>query len=215
MQKAWKIGLEMTAAVVCAGLLQGALAQGAFRTTGGFPTSTRPAPTATVPGGVPLVLKSAPEPKKAKSPIYKVSVGTQNASTVDWWQGVVEFETAAEWIDELEFTFYAYVEDPKQGKKLFRAMVTYVNIPKGRHVADCFLHPHSVQRFGAPKATAVIVKINGAVVAQKSSIQQGGGSWWEGFSPIDGVLLNRGQTPFALVDYDLHPTIKPVVPAVR
>lgn len=212
MRKVSHFGAGLVALVLSAGLLQSASAQ-LYRP--GMPAARPAGPTAVAtPGGAPVLLKSAPEAKKAKSPIYKVSEGTQNSSTVVWWQGVVEFETALEWIDELEFTFYAYTEDPKEGKKLFRSVVTYVNIPKGKHTADCFLHPNVVKRFGVPKYTAVIVKQNGAVLAAKSSVATGG-SWWEQFSPIDGVLLNRSLTPFALVDYDLHPCIKPVVPGAR
>jgi hypothetical protein len=34
-------------------------------------------------------------------------------------------------------------------------------------------------------------------------------NWWDRFSPVEGVLLNRGQTPFAAVDYDMYEAIKP------
>ena len=213
MRQLVKIGSLFVAALVCAGLLESAFAQyGVARP--GMPTTARPAgpvPGMGAAGGVPLVLKAAPEGRKAKSPVYKVSVGTQNSSNADWWQGVVEFETSPEWIDELEFTFYAYIETQKEGAKLFRSTVNYINIPKGKHIADCFLHPNIIKRFGVPKYTAVIVKLNGAVLATKSSATTA--NWWEQFSPIDGVLLNRSLTPFALVDYDLYPVIKPVIPA--
>lgn len=214
MRQVVKIGSFVAIAVLCIGLVQQASAQlyrpGMVRPGMGTATAT---PTA---NAVPLKLKGAPEGKPAKSPIYKVSVGTQNSSTVTWWQGVVEFETSPEWIDEVEFTFYAFVPanpSAKETEKLYRSTVTYVNVPKGKYVADCFLHPNILKRYGKPEQTAVIVKINGAIVAQASTSATP--NWWDRFSPIDGILLNRGQTPFALVDYDLYPTIKMSVPVAR
>ena len=54
---------------------------------------------------------------------------------------------------------------------------------------------------------AMVVKAKGAVVATDSTAQRP--NWWDGFPPVDGVLLNRSQTPFAFVDYDLYEAIKP------
>ena len=34
-------------------------------------------------------------------------------------------------------------------------------------------------------------------------------NWWTQFSPVPGVLLNRSQTPFFLIDYDSYNAIKP------
>lgn len=153
-------------------------------------------------------------PTKEKTPIYQTSMRTQTSGRQpDWWRAVVEFETAPDWVDELEFTFYAYLEDQsaKNAPVMFRGVVTYVNIPKGRHLADMFLHPNFLARMGVVKQIAVIVKHQGMVVATESSATTP--NWWERFPPTDGVLLNRSQTPFALIDYDAYNVIKPVAPA--
>ncbi len=51
------------------------------------------------------------------------------------------------------------------------------------------------------------------MVATESTAQTA--NWWDRFPPIDGVLLNRAQTPFAFVDYDLYEQIKPAAAAAR
>lgn len=149
-------------------------------------------------------------PEKIKTPVFKTAIqGQASARRPDWWHVVVEYETKPDWIDELEFTFYTYIEDQsnKGAPVMFRATVTYVNIRKGRHMADVFLHPNTVERMGPVKQIAVVVKHLGAVAATESTATKA--NWWDGFPPVDGVLLNRWQTPFEVIDYDLYEAIKP------
>ena len=153
-------------------------------------------------------------PVKEKTPVFRTAVaGQASARQPDWWRVTVEFETAPEWIDELEFTYYAYIEDQsnKGAPVMFRGLVTYVNVAKGKHVSDMFLHPNTIARMGLVKQIAVVVKARGAVVATESTATKA--NWWDGFSPVDGVLINRAQTPFAFIDYDLYEAIKPAAAA--
>jgi hypothetical protein len=178
------------------------------------PGMARPGTTASVGGGGAssgIRLRGEPKGVPEKTPLFKVSASQQNSSTDPWWHGVIEFETAAEWTDEVEFTWYCYVDSPKEGKKMFRSTAVYVNIPKGKHNADAFLNPNAVKRYGRPKYTAVVVKVNGAEVDKASDLNQA--NWWTQLTPVDGVLLNRALTPFSVLDYDLYPNIKPTVPA--
>jgi len=156
-------------------------------------------------------LRGQIKPVREKTPIFKTATSQQTSSNESWWHALAEFETGEEWTDELEFTWYAYVENPKEGNQMFRCVATYVNIPKGKHFADVFLNPNTLKRYGLPKYTAVVVKINGAVVDSASDASTP--NWWNNFSPVDGVLLNRSMTPFSVLDYDLYPCIKPVVSA--
>lgn len=127
----------------------------------------------------------------------------------------MEYETAPEWIDELEFTYYTYLEDQssKNAPLMFRGVVTYVNVAKGKHLSDMFLHPATIVRRGLVKQIAVVIKHKGVVVAKSSTSPKD--NWWEtlGYSPVDGELLTRAQTPFAFVDYDAYEAIKPAVVA--
>ena len=153
-------------------------------------------------------------PVKERTPLYKTSVAGQAAGRApEWWRVVVEFETSPDWIDELEFTYYAYLED--QSNKglpvMYRGTVTYMNVAKGRHMSDMFLHPSTVVRRGLVKQIAVVVKVKGAVVAMESSAQQP--NWWDRFPPVDGVLMSRDQTPFAVIDYDAYEYIRSAAPS--
>jgi len=155
-------------------------------------------------------------PTTEKTPVYRTtSPGRTSTRATDWWRVVVEFETRPDWIDELEFIYYVYLKDQsnKNAEVMFRGGVTYVNIPKGRHLSDMFLHPSTLERMGRVEQVAVIVKHKGAVVAIESSAQTP--NWWERFSPLDGVLLNRAQTPFAFIDFDLFNAIKPAASTAR
>lgn len=165
------------------------------------------------PGGDILRIRKA-APVKEKTPVFRTAApGQAAARQPDWWRYVVEFETAPDWIDELEFIYYAYMKDQsnKGAEVMYRGTVTYVNIPKGRHFSDIFLHPSTLARLGSVEQVAVVVKARGAVVATDSTAKTP--NWWERFSPVDGVLLNRAQTPFAFIDYDLFNAIKPAAAA--
>jgi hypothetical protein len=177
----------------------------------------QPLPSAGAPGASSdmVRIRKPPVPEKVKTPVFRTAVqGQVSARQPDWWRGVVEFETTPDWIDELEFTYYAYIEDQSNrgAPVMFRGMVTYVNVAKGRHVSDIFLHPNTIARMGLVKQVAVVVKVKGAVVASESTATKP--NWWDGFPPVDGVLLNRSQTPFTFIDYDLYEAIKPA-PAGR
>ena len=159
-------------------------------------------------------------PVKEKTPVFRTATAQQtSAQQPDWWRVVVDFETSPDWIDELEFTYYVYMKDQsnKGAEMMFRGTVVYVNVPKkgsqpgGRHQSDMFLHPSTLARLGSVEQVAVVVKSKGAVVASESTAKTP--NWWERFSPVDGVLLNRSQTPFAYIDYDAFNAIKAAGPA--
>ena len=173
----------------------------------------QPAPAAGGGAGDVLRIRKM-TPVKEKTPVFRTATASStSARQPDWWRVMVDFETAPDWIDELEFTYYAYIEDQsnKGAPVMFRGTVTYVNVAKGKHVSDMFLHPNTIARLGLVKQIAVVVKARGAVVATESTAAKP--NWWDGFSPVDGVLISRAQTPFAFVDYDLYEAIKPATVA--
>ena len=171
------------------------------------------APGAAAPaggGGNDILRIRKTTPTTEKTPVFKTAVqGQVPAKQPDWWRVVVEFETAPDWIDELEFTYYVYMRDQsnKGAEVMFRSVVTYVNVAKGKHLSDMFLHPSTLARLGRVEQVAVVVKAKGAVVATDSTAKTP--NWWDRFSPVEGVLLSRAQTPFAVVDYDMYEQIKP------
>ncbi|MBP7829739.1 MAG: hypothetical protein KA248_07460 [Kiritimatiellae bacterium] len=154
---------------------------------------------------------------KAITPQYQLLKGQTMARTREWFQILTQYETEPEWMDELTFTYYVLVRDkvgPQKGPVLFRGDVTYVTIQKGKHMSDMYLHPSTLARYGDVEAVAVLVTFRGQLVAMESqpSSQQ---RWWEQLAPVDGFILNRMQTPFAMIDFDTYEAIKTGAPGGR
>lgn len=149
-------------------------------------------------------------PVKATTPVFEVKHGsTPTSRPKDWWCARMEFETGQDWTDELEVTTYVYVQDQsnKNAPLMFKDVTTYVDLEKGTHLAEVYLHPDTFKKVGIPKYVAVVIRVAGAVVATESTATTQ--NWWDQFTPVDGVLLPRSRTPFAVVDYDNYPCVKP------
>ena len=150
---------------------------------------------------------------KLQTPQYKVTnIGQMSSIRRDWAQIDVEYETAPAWIDEMTCTFYVLMkarqaEKGQQPYRLLRGEVTYVNIAKGKHKADMYLHPSTLARYGAIERVAVLMRAEGRLVAmdsQPSSNQR----WWEQLTPLDGYVLNHMESPFAMLNFDDYEAIK-------
>ena len=145
------------------------------------------------------------------TPEYQVKRNPQNARVKNWYQVVADYETKPEWLDEVEFTYFVLVENPKatRGPKqnLFKGSVTYINVNEGKHRSDMFLHPNTVARFGEVKAVAVVVSVQGRIVAMESK-PRSNQRWWEQLAPVEGLLLSRDKTPFAPLYFDDYEPVK-------
>ncbi len=146
---------------------------------------------------------------KVKTPEYKLLTGQAMARTRDWFQITTQFETEPEWVDDLTFTYYVLVRGKATGAKfmLLRGEVTYVTIQKGKHLSDMYLHPSTLARYGDVERVGVVVSTQGRVIAM-DSLPASNQRWWEQASPVDGYVLNRMQTPFAMVNFDDYEAIK-------
>lgn len=152
---------------------------------------------------------------KAMTPEYQLKKSQFVARTREWFQIVVDYDTDPEWVDEASFTYYVLVKARQQtaGRSpftLFKGEVTYINIEKGRHRSDIFIHPSTIARYGDVERVAVQVNVGGRLVAM-DGLPQGSASqrWWEQLNPQDGYLLNRMQTPFAMINFDDYEAVKP------
>jgi len=173
--------------------------------------STAQAPAAAPGSRSPIAVRKV-DGGKAATPVFSVKgPGTATSRSKDWFQVYAEYDTEVEWVDELSFTFYVLVKGRTKDVppfSLFKGEVSYIHIPQGRkHMADMFLHPNIIARFGDVDRVAVEVRQGGRVLERggKPALTE---AWWERLSPIEGVLLNRGQTPFALVNIDDYEIIK-------
>ena len=147
--------------------------------------------------------------EKVKTPEYKLLTGQVMARALDWFQIVVNYDTAPDWMDELTFTYYVMVKSKAGKYGLFKGDVTYINIARGKHASDVYLHPSTLTRFGVVERVAVVISSQGRVVAMESQ-PSSKGRWWEQspVPPVDGLVLNRMETPFAMINFDDYEAIK-------
>jgi len=152
-----------------------------------------------------------------KTPEYTTSLSRGKASPRDWAELSVVYDTEPEWVDELTFQYYTLLFDKKKGDySLFKGTVTYVDIPKGRnHASTMYLRPVALTRYGEVTAMAVEIIYKGEVIDTKTDERMIKGAklakeWWKSpqLAVKEGYVLNRAQTPFALVNYDDYETIK-------
>lgn len=151
--------------------------------------------------------------KKIATPQYQLAVNQLKGKSRDWLGITTEYDSDALWTDELTFTYYVLVENTRNPKgpkeSLFRGKVTYVNVEKGHgHKSDVYLPPSVTARFGDIKKIAVIVEASGKLVAG-DSLPKSNQRWWEQYTPTDGMLQNRSQTPFAMINFDDYEMVKP------
>ena len=154
-----------------------------------------------------------------KTPVFNTTVERGARAPQDWQMLLLQYEVLVPWIDEMTVQFYvlSMIRDPETGGNLyslFRRNIRYVDLQGGRdrmRLADAFLRPAALQRFGRVVATAAIVTINGEIVAfpEDTSIDLPE-AWWQ--NPLvvdnpsltvrDGYLLDRTETPWSVVNYD-------------
>jgi hypothetical protein len=159
------------------------------------------------------------------TPVYQSNAFRGRSKGNKDWVGIVtEYSTDNEWIDELTFSYYVLTQKKeKSGNSysLYRANVTYVNIAKDReHFSTMFIHPNAVERYGEPVAIAVIISFQGKQldVRSEKSIASLPEEWWDSPAVLenpkakvtirDGYLLNRSQSPWAMINIDDYEAIK-------
>jgi hypothetical protein len=174
-----------------------------------FPSTTFAQPQAVSADKIVQIRKIEPNGKVA-TPEYKLLTGQVMSKTRNWFQVNVYYETAPEWIDDLTFTYYIVTQSKTGGQKftLFRGDVTYVNVQKGKHKSDMYLHPSTIARYGDVQRVGVVISSQGRVLAVES-LPANNQRWWEQLAPQDGYVLNRMQTPFAMIYFDDYEAIKP------
>lgn len=136
-----------------------------------------------------------------------------------WARISVTYDTTPDWIDELTFRYYAISARRDNGKVVYTSYqntVTHVDVERGRgHVGTMFVRPQALTRYGELVAIAVEILIGGEVVARESvQPRDFSPEWWNKLSgsavqPKSGYMLNRLQSPFAIVNPDDYEYIKP------
>lgn len=156
-----------------------------------------------------LIIKKM-ETTLTRTPEFRSDANEPLAPAREWTRIRVTYETTLEWIDELEFRYSVLVKNPKAEQFImFPGSVTYVEISKGKqHFSAVFLRPNTILRYGNVVWAGVKVYLNGEQVATAQSPDDQR-PWSINYKTLDNVLLNREQTPFALIAIDNYETIKP------
>jgi len=160
------------------------------------------------------------------TPVYQVSASNmrvQNRSRMNWFRIQAVYETLPEYIDELEVEFYAATR-PRELKKtetppdyyktrLFNLTIPYIDIAAGSHICEAYIHPKIIERYSDGKNLqwAVVFKYKGQPVAFESSLGERGRDWWNQIDalPMEGLMLDRTQTPFTFVNFEEYEVIRP------
>lgn len=147
---------------------------------------------------------------KVKTPEIKNDANEPQVAAKDWARITVQYDTDAEWTDELEFRYMVMVKNAKTGAyTMFPANVTYIDIPKGkRHLSTMFLRPATIERYGNVEWIGVKMFLKGEQIAVAQMPENDQRPWTATVKAKEGVLLNRDQTPFGLVAIDSYATIK-------
>lgn len=162
---------------------------------------------------------------KIRTPVFRATSSRAAINPPgDWIQITVEYSTTKDWIDELVFQYFVMSETRVDGKRaysFFKTTVRYGDIKRStRHFSTVFLKPNTVERYGEPIGIAVEISHAGKVVDKDSGTAASSGlpkgEWWKNPKVTDsqavtaraGYLLNRSETPFALLDIDDYETIR-------
>ena len=147
---------------------------------------------------------------KVKTPEFNNNANEPQAQARDWARITVQYDTNAEWIDQLEFRYMVLVKNTKaKAFIMFPGTVTYIDVPKGkRHTSTVFLRPNTLERYGTVEWAGVKIYLKGeqVAVAQMPNDKR---PWTISYKTREGVLMNRAQTPFTQVAIDNYETIKP------
>ena len=158
--------------------------------------------------------------ERVPTPQYRTSIPERRpAVRGEWGRITTKYDTSPEWIDNLIFEYFALLVREERGEPpqytLFRGTVTYMDIEQGRDKeSTAFLRPSTLRRYGEMIGIAVEIRHEGDVVAVESqelrgSVAEGQEEWWRNpnLTPRDGYILNRSETPFAFINYDLYEAI--------
>jgi len=172
---------------------------------------TNPASAQPAQGKSPVTVKKI-DGLNVETPVYSVKGYSSAGSPKKWFRVFAEYDSEPDWIDELNFTFYVLVKGKTKDvppASLFKGEVTQVHVAAGnRHFVDMFIHPNILERFGEVAQVAYELRVGGRLIARGGKPEPSQ-AWWNNFSPVDGILLDRSKTPFALVEIDEQEIVKP------
>ncbi len=161
---------------------------------------------------------------KVRTPLFQTSVSAPVQRQREWYQMVIRYETAPEWLDQLVVSYYVMAMTKVEGRpaySLFKKRVTYRDIARGRdHMATVYLRPVDLLKYGQIVAAAAELSFNteqGEVtVPLQDTATRLPERWWANPQVVesatvavrDGLLLDRSQTPFSVINTDDYEVIQ-------
>ncbi len=149
------------------------------------------------------------------TPYYQVETEQihDQGSAQRWVRLGVYFRTEGGWIDELDITQMALIEDVEGDSPLVLSeKVHYINVEPGDHYVYVYLHPSYVKRYELESFdvdSAAIVSINGNQVDAREIARHAEKGWSvRDAGRAKGYLLNHAETPFWFINYDFKELIK-------
>ncbi len=144
---------------------------------------------------------------KIETPKYEVKRAVPSLASAtreqNWIEISLPYKTSPAWMDELSVTFFVLLEpkdEPGVKYKMLTGTVDYVNIKKGVHRSVVYLHPSTLERYGEPKRYAAVMSASyGGRPLEMATEDK---AWWKQLPGESGLVLNRMQTPFAMLNYN-------------
>lgn len=163
-----------------------------------------------------VMLKKLDVQPKLLTPTYQVNpVPPASKNPRYWYQMTLHFDTHPEWLDDLDFRCYVLLKGkPGAGgiqHMLLRGDTTLVNVAKGKHKCDFFVHPSTLMRYGEVESVAVVLSKSEQVIGMLSQ-PPSAKRWWEDYQPVPNMVLKRSDTPWALINYDDNEQVKETAP---
>lgn len=159
-----------------------------------------------------------------ETPKYQVSTVLPNANrqAQRWGRIWTQYDTTPEWIDELTFQYFVLARKAEAGNKFsfsfYTVSVKYSDIKRGQHESSVFLRPVAIERYGDVIAAAVEIGAGGKLIAEESHAEgiKLQDRWWRIPAVVEskdvvtrtGYLLDREQSPFALINIDDQEAIR-------
>jgi hypothetical protein len=148
---------------------------------------------------------------RAENPEFNMRPKGPPQPNRNWTQILTEYDIEPEWQDQLEITYYALVKNTREPKGppqiLLKCTSTYLNLKKGRHRSEAYVHPSVFERWGDIEAKAVVFTAGGQIVAGESD-PPARTKWWEKLTPTDGLMVSGRDSPFALAGTDEFEAVK-------
>lgn len=140
--------------------------------------------------------------------------GSYHTNSRDRWLEVeVEFSALPEFTDELTFKYYILLSG-----KLLTGEVTHVNIPAGKDLRSVmYVPPRTFTRLlGNRSVTANVVEniavqvLQQGAVKDELSLARARPQWFATLPQLNGLVLNKNETPFAPLYWDRYEQIKSI-----